>query len=74
MEESTFIMQIEELLENAKMIKSEKFEIPSFIMHKKNETLRDILNKFYDALLSIYEEFSDFKILRFQQDRSNERL
>jgi hypothetical protein len=31
MEESSFVIQIEEMLENSKLIKIEKFEIPEFV-------------------------------------------
>ena len=48
MEESSFVIQIEEMLENSKLIKTEKFEIPEFVQKKKFDSVRDILNRFYD--------------------------
>ena len=74
MEESSFILQIEELLENSKEIKTEEFKIPRFIFNKKKEIVREIAGKFYDQMLRVYEDFADFKIIDYSNEKLNEKL
>ena len=52
------MLMIEDLIENAKLIKKESFKLPSYSTYN----LTDKLIRFYDSILRGYEEFSDFKI------------
>ena len=74
MEEASFIIQIEELLENSKLVKIESFDIPEFIFHKKCDNIREVLNRIYETLIKIYEDFCDFKIQNLKIEKLNDKL
>jgi hypothetical protein len=67
-DEKAFVLQIEDLLENSRLIKRETLNLPEFIYSQRPEQFKDLLSGFYDQILTVYEEFSDFKIIKFQNE------
>ena len=55
-------------MENSKQVGREQLSVPEFIFNQKGENFKDIVSQFYDQILSVYEEFSDFKINKCQND------
>lgn len=70
-EEESFMLQIDEVLDNSKLIKKQSFDLPHYIQSKngkgKQETsIKDYYSLYYDQLIKIFEDFSDFKMTSYQ--------
>lgn len=72
MNDSTFLLQIQELLESSKLLFREELRIPEYLFNERPENFKDLLSQFYDQIMKVYEDFSDFKILKFQDEHINQ--
>jgi hypothetical protein len=70
--DSTFLLQIQELLESSKLLFKEELRIPEYLFNERPENFKDLLSQFYDQIMKVYEDFSDFKILKFQDEPINQ--
>jgi hypothetical protein len=70
--DSTFLLQIQELLESSKLLFREELRIPEYLFNERPENFKDLLSQFYDQIMKVYEDFSDFKILKFQDEPINQ--
>jgi hypothetical protein len=64
MDENGFILQVEEMLDNSRLIGRESLKVPSFVFYQRAEDSKETLSDFYDQILRVYEDFSDFQVLK----------
>jgi hypothetical protein len=42
--------------------------IPDYLFNNRPQNFKEIVSNYYDSILRVYEEFSDFKLRRSDED------